>query len=321
MVLINLNSVSKKLDGDNYAVKSIDLSVTLHSKVGVVGETGSGKSTLLRLIAGLEQKDAGAILFDSKKVKGPQEQLIAGHPEMKYLSQYFELSEFITVAEYLDNIYLIGEEEAEKIYNACQIEHLLSKDTRHLSGGEKQRVALAKALTYEPKVLLLDEPFSNLDFHHKKIIKEVLSQVEKELSTTMILVSHDPKDVLSWADEIIVMRKGEIVQKGTPKGLYDNPSDEYVAGLFGNYHLVNPERWGLEKADQFPLIDGKALVRPEQFIVSKTGKNGLGGIVEKLNYHGGYDEVLIETKEGRIQTTSNEGVYQPGNKVVMKVQF
>lgn len=318
MAFLELNHVSKKLSSDNYAVKELSLSVKQHAKLGIVGETGSGKSTLLRLIGGLQQKDTGTIHFEDKKVKGPEDQLIPGHPEMQYLSQYFELKEFMTVAEYLDNIYLIAEDDADKIYKACQIEHLLSKDTRHLSGGEKQRVAMAKALTHQPRLLLLDEPFSNLDFHHKKIIKTVIENVGEELDTTIIMITHEPKDVLSWADEIVVMRKGEVVQKGTPKELYEKPKNEYVAGLFGKYQLLSAEKWGIGNSDEFHTIKGNALVRPEQFVVSRRGA-GIRGTVTKVLYHGSYDEVTIETTAGVINLTSQVRIYSADDQVVVKL--
>src|SRR5690606_32752154 len=116
--------------------------------------------------------------------------------------------------------------------------HLLTRRTDELSGGERQRIALAKLLITSPQLLLLDEPFSNLDMMHRIVLKKVLKKISKQLSITCILVSHEPSDVLAWADKVIVIRNGIIVQKGTPKNIYTCPVDEYTAGLFGPYNFI-----------------------------------------------------------------------------------
>ena len=317
MSFLELTGVSKRLGGERQAVDEISLSIPQHARFGIVGETGSGKSTLLKLISGHEQLDAGTVLYQGKKVKGPEDQLIAGHPEMQYLSQYFELREFITVSEYLDNIYLIAEEDAEKIYHACQIEHLLDKDTRHLSGGEKQRVALAKALTHEPEVLLLDEPFSNLDFIHKRQMKRVVEQVNEELGTTIILVSHDPRDVLSWAEQVVVLKDGKIVQVGDPEQVYRTPENEYVAGLFGRFYLLDPKEWSIPNDSSLPVMNGQVFVRPENFSISKEGGTTKSGLVKRVDYNGSFDELEIEVTGIKIHVPSEVGLCKTGDQVLV----
>lgn len=265
-------------------------------RLGIVGETGSGKSTLLKLIGGLEQPDEGQIVFESKNVAGPMDQLIPGHKEMVYLSQHFDLPKFISVIEYLDDPYLIATEEAEQIYAACRISHLLDHITTDLSGGEKQRVALAKLLLKKPKVLLLDEPFSNLDLTHRMIIGEVIDTIEKSLGTSAIMVTHDPKDVLPWAHRVAVMRKGIVAQIGSPREVYKRPVDRYVAELFGPINLIQPAHWGLGNHD-FTVIDGKALIRPENFMLSASGMHGQ--VIDK-RYLGGCDHVTVSTSVDRV---------------------
>lgn len=318
MAFLELKTLSKQYVDGKGALINVNLALTSQKKIGVVGETGSGKSTLLKLICGLLQKDQGEILFQEKKVKGPEEKLIAGHPQMQYLSQHFELPSFITVSEHLENIYLIADEEAKKIFSSCQIEHLHEKDTSHLSGGEKQRVALAKALTYEPELLLLDEPFSNLDYLHKRQIKSVIDEVISELKTTIILVAHEPRDVLSWAEEVVVMRHGEVLQKGSPFSIYTRPADEYVAGLFGNYQLVDPDVWKIDK-QKYHQIGGKVLIRPEQLKPVQKAGVGVAGVVQRANYQGSHDELIIKVGTEEVIAYDTINKYKVGEKLSLEI--
>ena len=147
----------------------------------------------------------------------------------------------------------LSQEEAATLFAVCEISHLLERKTDELSGGERQRIALAKLLITSPQLLLLDEPYSNLDMVHRNTLKGVLEKICKHLKITCILVSHEPSDVLSWADKIIVMKDGQIVQKDSSEKIYRKPANEYVAGLFGNYNLINGAKatwmdvlWGIK---------------------------------------------------------------------------
>jgi ABC-type sulfate/molybdate transport systems ATPase subunit len=151
-----------------------------------------------------------------------------------YLSQQFELRNNYRVEEILEMANKIPLEEAEVIYQICRINHLLKRRTDQLSGGEKQRIALAQLLISSPRLLILDEPYSNLDLIHKSILKYVVDDIADKLKTTVVLISHDPADTLSWADEIFVMKGGQIIQKGTPQNVYFKPLEEYTAALSGD---------------------------------------------------------------------------------------
>ncbi len=310
--MIELKNISKGYTEDQAALIDINLTVNRLSRLGIVGETGSGKSTLLRLIAGLEQPDTGAVIFNSERVLGPQEKLVSGHKEIAYLSQYFNLPKFITVAQYLDNAYELSDEESDRINQACQIEHLLQKDTQELSGGEKQRVSFAKSLTQSPTALLLDEPFSNLDFIHKRVIKGVIESIEKELGTTVIMVAHDPRDILGWAEQVLVLKNGEVVQMTSAQKTYDDPKNEYVAGLFGSYNLVDPSYWNIESSSR--KTGEKIIVRPEQFQIS-TNENGMPGIVEKVLFQGSYDELMIQIQNTKVTVLASVNSYRKGDKI------
>jgi iron(III) transport system ATP-binding protein len=236
--LLQVDQVSFKLPGF-FSLAPVSFSLSGNEKLVIAGETGSGKSTLLKLIAGLLQPTAGSISFANKRVEGPLEKLIPGHPGIAYLSQHYELRNNYIVYDLLDYGSEMSKAEAEQLFRVCEIDHLLQRKTNSgLSGGERQRIALAKLLATKPRLLLLDEPFSNLDSIHKNHIKQVLSNIAKAYDVSMILVSHDPQDMLSWADNIMVMRNGNVLQRSSPEDIYNKPVDSYVAGLFGAYNTV-----------------------------------------------------------------------------------
>jgi ABC-type sugar transport system ATPase subunit len=209
--------------------------------LAIAGETGSGKSTLLKTIAGLVTPGEGVVFFEGARVEGPLERLIPGQPGIAYLSQYFELWHHYRVEEVLSYSNDLSPEEAAGLYRLCHIDHLLQRRTDQLSGGERQRIALARLLVHPPRLLLLDEPFSNLDMIHKRLLKKVIRESTEKYGITCILVSHDPYDTLSWADELILLREGRLHQQGAPLDVYSRPIDEYAAGLLGEYSMVNGE--------------------------------------------------------------------------------
>src|SRR6187551_1300292 len=225
MSLLNIVNISKKIDS-NFVLRKINFEQQSLQKVAIVGETGSGKSTLLKIIAGLAQADSGDVMFEGKRVEGANERLVPGHPGIAYLSQHFELPKSLRVEQVLTYANLLTDKEAAKLYKVCEINRLLHRRTDELSGGERQRIALAKLLITSPKLLLLDEPFTNLDMVHKNILKGVIQDICDSLGITCILVSHDPEDILEWADQIIVMKSGKILQDGSPKEIYDQPQTE-----------------------------------------------------------------------------------------------
>jgi ABC-type sugar transport system ATPase subunit len=320
MSLILLDHVSKKFS-NTQALKPTTLDIEKDSKLAIVGETGSGKSTLLKIVGGLEDPDTGAVFYNGSRVLGRSEKLIAGHPDIVYLSQHFELPKFISVLEHLHNPYEIGEDDANEIYKVCQINHLLSKGTNQLSGGEKQRVALAKVLTKIPKVLLLDEPFSNLDNIHKQIIKDVLEDVRDTWGVTMVMVSHEPQDVLPWADQIAVMKKGAVLQMDTPYAIYNKPLNEYVAGLFGKYNVIDPEEWGISSVADWTKIGNKVLARPEQFRMTSNSKEGKKGVVKQVAFYGNRFEITVKVKTNTSIVVSSNEQYAIDNQVFITLDL
>ncbi|HEX9979432.1 MAG TPA: ABC transporter ATP-binding protein [Flavobacterium sp.] len=232
-------------------LENISFSVPQGNHVSVIGESGCGKSTLLKLVYGLYDTDSGEIIFNGRYVRGPKYNLIPGADEMKYLAQDFGLMPYITVSEnvgkYLSNIY--KEKKQQRIRELLETVGMLEYadvKAQFLSGGQQQRVALARVLALEPKVLLLDEPFSQVDNFRANTLRRKLFGYLKQQNITCVIATHDSSDVLSFSDDVIVMRNGKIIAQGNPAALYNNPADIYVASLFGEANEI-PAR----------LIDGR----------------------------------------------------------------
>lgn len=202
-------------------------------KIGLMGETGSGKTTLLKIIAGLLQPSSGSVLFQEKRVKGPDEVLLPGHPQISYLSQHFELLNNYFIEEILEMHNKISDEDALHLYQLCKIDHLMKRRTNEVSGGERQRISLAKALISSPSLLLLDEPFSNLDGINKKIIHQVLNDIFKEQQFSCIMVSHQPDEILQWANRLVIVKEGKLIQMDETQAIQVNPLNNYVAQIIG----------------------------------------------------------------------------------------
>jgi len=214
------------------------------------------------------------------------------------------------VEEVLSYANELTEEDAGALYALCRIDHLLHRRTDQLSGGERQRIALAKLLVRPPKLLLLDEPYSNLDRVHQEILRSVVGDILDRFGMSCILVSHDPPDVLSWADEIIVLKEGRLVQKAGPERIYRQPVDEYAAGLFGKYNRIHPmlaARLGrLPGAGQSKDL----LIRPEKLTLSSLGSAAAQGRVMGTSFLGGYYEVEVELAGNLLLVRTDINIYQ-----------
>ena len=317
MNFLSISSINKKGEKD-FVLKDVTFNQQKFKKIAIAGETGSGKSTLLKIIAGLVQPDTGEVLFENERVLGPEEKLIPGHPHIAYLSQYFELRNNYHVEEILAMANKMSDKEAQTIYEVCRISHLLKRRTDQLSGGEKQRIATARLLITSPKLLLLDEPYSNLDMVHKTILKSVIRDIGEKLSITCLMISHDPLDTLSWADEIIVMKDGQIIQQGTPKQIYTEPVNEYTAGLFGKFNLISPIHLKAFTGLQGIEMNGKNIfVRPESFKIVTKENNCLLGKVNRVDFFGSYYEVEVLLAENIFTVKAIENNVVKGDTIYL----
>ena len=282
MVLLQVSGIHKKNER-GFELKDVSFSQQWYQQIAIAGETGSGKSTLLKIIAGLAQQDAGEVIYDGKKVPGPNDQLIPGHPKIAYLSQQFELPHYLRVEQVLEYANKLTQRSAEQLFQICRISHLLKRRTDQLSGGEQQRIAIARLLIGSPGLLLLDEPYSNTDMIHKQLLKAIIEDIAEQLKISIIMVSHDPVDALSWADEILLMRDGRIIQHGMPKEVYRHPVDNYAAGLLGKYNVWEDKN-GVQR-----------IVRPEDLVLSRKHISDVKGTVQNIIFCGSYYDVEVYT--------------------------
>lgn len=305
MPFLELNAVSKKI-GERVILQDIDFSMDEGRTVVIAGETGSGKTTLLKCIGGLLTPDTGELLFCGQKIEGPEQRLIPGHPGIAYLSQYFELRNHYRVEEELEYANQLGNEEAALIFASCRLDHLMKRYTHQLSGGEKQRIALARRLITRPRMLLLDEPYSNLDPLHKKIMQEVVQEIKIRFSVTVILVDHDPSDTLPHADEVLVLQGGRLVQRGSPQTVYREPASAYIARLFGRYSAL-PESWQEHGAVPF--------LRPEHLSLTGGRLGPLAGQVVQSLFYGDCYEAEVATTEGTLIVRHTDDHLRQGQSV------
>ncbi|GAB3226155.1 ABC transporter ATP-binding protein [Hymenobacter seoulensis] len=307
---------------ENLVLHDITFTQQEFQKVAIAGETGSGKSTLLQIISGLVQPTIGDVWVDGTRVKGPLDRLVPGTPGVAYLSQQFELPKFLRVEQVLRYANKLTAPALDNLYDVCRIRHLAQRRTDQLSGGERQRIALARLLLSSPRLLLLDEPFSNLDLGHKQILKAVIQDIGEQLHITCTLISHDPLDTLSWADELLVMQSGQIIQRGTPRHIYTQPVSPYAAALFGDYNLVEPGPLLGALAAQAglkPKRGKRLLIRPEMLTLAPAGAGTLTGTVERIRFFGSYTEVEVSLPGGKLKLRTTAASLHPGADVSLAV--
>lgn len=320
MNFLEVSNISKQQHGA-YILKDVSFTQQQFQKIVIAGETGSGKSSLMKIVGGMGQADSGTVMFEGKRVRGALEVLIPGHPGTAYLSQHFELRNNYRVEEILSYANKLTDEEAAEIYDICRISHLLKRKTDQLSGGEKQRIAMARLLISSPRLFLLDEPYSNLDMIHKSILKQVISDIGERLGITCMLISHDPQDILPWADEIMVMKDGEIVQKGTPQQIYNQPVNEYVAGLFGKYNLISPAKSAILEGLPGITLNGKNIfVRPEDVKLVRTKKDAVSGKIQDLSFYGSYLEATVAIGEELLTIKTTDTRLKKGASVNVGIE-
>ncbi|NQX85907.1 MAG: ABC transporter ATP-binding protein [Flavobacteriaceae bacterium] len=239
--------------------------------LSVIGESGSGKSTLLKLIYGKYDLNAGTIFWKNEQILGPKHNLVVGYDFMKYVSQEFELEPYITVAEnigqHLSNFYPKEKQRRiQELLSIVELQAVAQTKVRYLSGGQKQRVALARAIAKQPEIILLDEPFSHIDNFKKQSLRRNLFAYLKAKNITCIVATHDNNDVLSFADNIIVIHKGQLTRHDTTQNVYYNPKTHLIASFFGEYNFI--ESYGIVYAHQMKIMTKarhKAIVKQSYF--------------------------------------------------------
>ncbi|MDR4894483.1 MULTISPECIES: sulfate/molybdate ABC transporter ATP-binding protein [unclassified Chryseobacterium] len=259
-MLLEINNLFFSHNKENPLFQNLNLRFEENRIIALAGESGCGKSTLLNLIYGLLDWESGEIIFNGTKLSGPKGNLVPGEPEMKFVAQNFDLMPYATVAEnvgkFISNINLKQKKEtvAEllEVVGLQEFAHVLPK---YLSGGQQQRVAIARALSVLPKLLILDEPFSNLDFPRKIELRERLFRYVKQHGVSLIISTHELQDIMPWLDQIVILQDGRLIQNDSPEKTYRNPYNSYVAKLFGEVNIFSEneaEDFQLSKFSYYP---------------------------------------------------------------------
>lgn len=271
---------------ENPVIENISFEIAKGQNIAIIGESGCGKSTLLKLMYGLYNLDNGEIFYDDNPILGPKYNLIPGEDYIKYLAQDFDLMPYITVEEnvgkFLSNIYK-NEKKArvQELLAMVEMTEFAKVKAKYLSGGQQQRVALARVLALEPEILLLDEPFSQIDSFRKNSLRRNLFNYFKKKQITCIIATHDSNEALSFSDETIVLQNGKLIAKENSRKLYDNPPNYYVASLFGEVNDLKKSHFSdLDDADETLFL------YPHQLKVVEEGK--MKAIVKQCYFKGSH---------------------------------
>ena len=320
--IITVKDLTKQYQTEQASgVKNISFNISKGDIVAIIGESGSGKSTLLKCIYGLLSLDAGGVYLYDEKIKGPDEQLIPGHKEMKMVTQDFSLNihakAYDNIASQLPNTDLKAKSEKTlKIMEHLKILPLKDKKIVELSGGEQQRVAIAKAMVADTQVLLLDEPFSQVDALLKNQLRADIKQIAAETGVTVILVSHDPADGLFLADQLLMLKDGLLLQTGEPSAIYQDPKDIYTAQILGNAVVLSrgdAEKIGLKTFKQFVAF------YPEWAEITSNWASRRFA-VKDVYYKGFYDELLLERNGVEIRALQlNRGIHKKNDHVQVNI--
>lgn len=319
--ILSIHQLTKTYEVENSGVNDINFSVSAGEIVAIIGESGSGKSTLLKCMFGLLAPNSGEVLFEGRRVKGPDEQLVPGHPSMRMVSQDFSLNIYASVydniASMLSNTNVSEKQQkTTEIMERLHIEHLRHRKAINLSGGEQQRVAIARAMVAGIQVLLLDEPFSQVDTILKSELRADLKKISAETGLTIILVSHDPTDGLFLADRVLVLQGGALIQTGTPEEVYNYPRTIYAAKLMGNANVLSAAD---AKLIHLPASDNWVVFYPEWVQLTSGWKSRTYRVVD-VYFKGFFEELVLARKGVIIRVIHTKcGVYKKNDSVQVNI--
>jgi spermidine/putrescine transport system ATP-binding protein len=321
---IEVERVSKRFGQGDFAVHALaDVSVTIRENefFTLLGPSGCGKTTLLRLIAGFDHPTAGAIRLHGEEIA----HLPPYRRPVNTVFQSYALFPHMTVAKNIGfGLEMLGRPKAEvertvaEMLRLVRMEELAPRLTSEISGGQQQRVALARALAPRPKVLLLDEPLSALDYKLRKDMQIELKRLQHETGITFVFVTHDQEEALTMSDRLAVMNKGRILQIGTPREIYDHPDERFVADFIGDTNFLTGElvaadgRTARVRVRAGAALDARlphgmapapgqgvtAAIRPEHARLVPPEESALTGTVETVVYFGTDSHYHLQLSDG-----------------------
>ena len=303
-MFLKVNELQKYYDSNNPLIKNLNFSVEKGDIVSFIGESGSGKTTFLKCLAGLEKINSGSIILNGKTLNDKSTFITPNKRKIGFVFQDYPLFPHLNVLENikinLDKNYY---SKIDYILELTNIKDLCSRFPDQLSGGEQQRACIARALVREPDLLLLDEPFSNLDSNIKTTIQDEIHKIIKKTKTTTILVTHDIKDTFNISDKILIFKAGILQQYDNPVNMYCNPVNCYCAKILGDLNQIS--------------VNGKTyFIRPEKIRLAK--KSSYLALVKKTVFVGKEYKISVKIN-GEIWTFFSEEPLQIDQEVYLEL--
>ena len=325
MATVNIQNVTKAF-GDNVVLREFNATFRDGEFITLLGPSGCGKTTMLRIIAGFEKPTRGEVYIDGTLVSGGKTFV---PPEKRGIGMVFQsyavwphMNVFDNVAYPLTIRHVSKAEIKTSVERVLGIVHLTQYAERfpnQLSGGQQQRVALARALVAEPKLLLLDEPLSNLDAKLRESMRFEIKEIQRKLGITVVYVTHDQTEAMAMSDRIFLINRGDIQQCGTPQEIYNSPVNQFVADFLGNVDFFKGEAG--DSRIIFPAMDGQSIpydgprtgkidvaIRPENLFFAEDGI--LHGVLETQYYLGDVDDCRVRVGETLVRVITNGYEYQ-----------
>ena len=320
MATVNIQNVTKAF-GDNVVLREFNATFRDGEFITLLGPSGCGKTTMLRIIAGFEKPTRGEVYIDGTLVSGGKTFV---PPEKRGIGMVFQsyavwphMNVFDNVAYPLTIRHVSRAEIKTSVERVLGIVHLSQYAERfpnQLSGGQQQRVALARALVAEPKLLLLDEPLSNLDAKLRESMRFEIKEIQRKLGITVVYVTHDQTEAMAMSDRIFLINRGDIQQCGTPQEIYNSPVNQFVADFLGNVDFFKGE--ARDGRIIFPAMDGQSIpydgprtgkidvaIRPENLFFAEDGI--LHGVLETQYYLGDVDDCRVRVGETLVRVITN----------------
>ena len=303
---LSLKNISKKYK-DKEILNNISFDIKEGELVCILGPSGCGKTTLLNIIGGFVSDFSGDVLLSDENINNIP-------PEKREIATVFQSFGLFTHKNVIDNVsYGLKLLKIDKNMSGKRARDMLEKvglagyekkKIKELSGGEQQRVAIARSMVLNPKLLLLDEPLSNLDVHLRDVMRKEIKRIQKQFGVTMVIVTHDQEDAFKLADRVIVINKGHIEQIGTPEELYKEPKSNFISSFIGENNI----------------IDENLVIRPEEIAI-RLDSSGEGKVVD-VTYLGATVEYLVETSDGntlKVLTMSTVERFNIEDKVSVQI--
>jgi len=299
--IVDIKNLKKVFCKGNICVaNNINLFINEGEIFTILGKSGSGKTTFLRMIAGLETPDNGTIIIDNKEVFSKNTNLQPKDRGVAVVFQNYALLPHLSIASNITFGSDASKADLEEVLEKTKLKGQENKFPHELSGGQQQRVALARAIISKPKILLLDEPLSNIDTELRAHLRVELKEMIKSFGITALFITHDKEDAFYLSDRIAIMHGGDILQVGTAKDIYHHPADLYCANFLG----------------KMTQLDVTTYIRPEHIEICSDGI--FEGKIIEITFYGSFYEIILETKKSKLLLHSYDDLLYLGQDVKFK---